>query len=188
MITPLDIKKHEFATKWMGYDKDEVRALLETVAKDFEDMVRQNTQLSERIKVVEERLNHYRLMEKTLQDAVLTMQTTLEEKRRVAEQEAELLIQQARQKADDELVDARTHLSDLRNELYQLDNQKRSFYVRTKNMLRSQMDLLDAMVEAEESRDEVFPGPGDFPEPQSHMARPNSIPHGDSFVRGIERS
>ena len=87
MITPLDIKKHEFATRFRGVDPDEVRALLETIAKDFEELTRQNTQLSERIKIAEERLNHYRLIEKTLQDAVITIQNTLEEKKKVAQEQ-----------------------------------------------------------------------------------------------------
>jgi cell division initiation protein len=51
MITPLDIKKHEFSTRFKGFDPDEVRALLETVARDFEELSRQNIQLSERLKI-----------------------------------------------------------------------------------------------------------------------------------------
>ncbi len=150
MITPLDIKKHEFSTRFKGFDQDEVQALLETIAKDFEELTRQNVQLSERIKIAEERLNHYRLIEKTLQDAVITIQSTLEEKRKVAQQEAEAIITDARQKANMELQDSRVHVATLRSDIHILENQKMQFFARFRGLLRSQAQILDAMMEAEE--------------------------------------
>ena len=150
MITPLDIKKHEFTSKMRGYDPDEVRALLETIAKDFEEVTRQNTQLSERLKIAEERLNHYRLIEKTLQDAVITIQNTLEEKRKVAQQEAEAIIQDARQRANEELLSSRERTAELRSEIHTLENQKMQFFMRFRNLLRSQGQILEAMMESEE--------------------------------------
>jgi len=150
MITPLDIKKHEFSTRFKGFDPDEVRALLETIAKDFEEIARQNIQLSERLKIAEERLNHYRLIEKTLHDAVITIQNTLEEKRKVAQQEAEAILTDARQKATDELQGSRGQLAHLRSEIQVLETQKMQFFVRFRNLLRSQAQILDAMMEAEE--------------------------------------
>ncbi len=150
MITPLDIKKHEFSAKFRGYDPDEVRALLDSIAKEFEELNRQNAQLSERLKISEERVNHYRLIEKTLQDAVITMQQTLEEKRRSAEQEADLIVQQAQLRADEELRGSREHIANLRAEIFSLENQKQQFFVRFRNLLRSQAQILEAMMEAEE--------------------------------------
>lgn len=168
MITPLDIKKHEFGTRFKGYDTDEVRALLETIAKDFEEMTRQNIQLSERLKIAEERLNHYRLIEKTLQDAVITIQNTLEEKRKVAQQEAEAIITDARHKAADELMGSREHVAALRGEIYVLENQKMQFFSRFRNLLRSQAQILEAMMESEEK--EMGPSPADAPAPQKPPA------------------
>lgn len=161
MITPLDIKKHEFGSRFKGYDPEEVRALLDTIAKDFEDLTRQNVQLSERLKIAEERLNHYRLIEKTLQDAVITIQNTLEEKRKVAHQEAEAIINDARQKATDEKMGSREELAALRAEIHTLENLKMQFFARFRNLLRSQAQILEAMMEAEEK--EMPPRPADVP-------------------------
>ncbi|MEO6095853.1 MAG: DivIVA domain-containing protein [Fibrobacteria bacterium] len=168
MITPLDIKKHEFGSRFKGYDVDEVRALLETIAKDFEELTRQNIQLSERLKIAEERLNHYRLIEKTLQDAVITIQNTLEEKRKVAQQEAEAIITDARHKAADELTGSREHVAALRAEIYVLENQKMQFFARFRNLLRSQAQILEAMMESEEK--EMPPRPSEPPVPQKAPA------------------
>ena len=161
MITPLDIKKHEFSTRFKGVDPDEVRALLETIAKDFEELTRQNTQLSERLKIAEERLNHYRLIEKTLQDAVITIQTTLEEKRKVAHQEAEAIITDARLKANGDLLASREQVATLRSDIHILENQKMQFFARFRSLLRSQAQILDAMMETEER--EMSPQPASAP-------------------------
>ena len=150
MITPLDIKKHEFASKFRGYDPDEVHALLESVAKDFEELNRQNAQLSERLKVSEERVNHYRLIEKTLQDAVVTMQQTLEEKLKTAQHEADLILKQARHRAEEEMGESRERMSALRAELRTLEDQKQQFFLRMRNLLRNQTEILAATMEAEE--------------------------------------
>ncbi len=149
MITPLDIKKHEFTSKWRGCDPDEVRALLESISKDFEELNRQNAQLSERLKVSEERVNHYRLIEKTLQDAVVTMQQTLEEKVKTADHEAELILKEARHKAEAEMHDSRERMSALKAEIHSLENQKQQFFLRMKNLLRNQSEILSATMEAE---------------------------------------
>ena len=172
MITPLDIKKHEFSTRFKGYDPDEVRALLETIAKDFEELTRQNIQVSERLKIAEERLNHYRLIEKTLQDAVITIQNTLEEKRKVAQQEAEAILTDARQKANDELLGSRGQLAQLRSEIQVLETQKMQFFVRFRNLLRSQVQILDAMMEAEEKEMAPIEPPPSAPSPRGPAPDP----------------
>jgi cell division initiation protein len=179
MITPLDIRNHEFSSKMRGYDPDEVKAVLDNIAKDFEEISRQNTQLSERLKIAEERLNHYRLIEKTLQDAVITIQNTLEEKRRVAQQEAEGIIQEARQRANEELMSSRERTGELRAEIYTLENQKMQFFMRFRNLLRSQAQILEAMMDAEEK--EAGPRPSDAPDPDQDMRlahRPRRDHHG----------
>lgn len=172
MITPLDIKKHEFSIRFKGYDPDEVRAMLETVAKDFEEQARSNVQLSERLKIAEERLNHYRLIEKTLQDAVITIQNTLEEKRKVAQQEADAIVQDARQRAQEEMFSSREHIAQLRGEIYTLENQKMQFFARFRSLLRGQAQILEAMMESEEKEMPPLapenPPPPREPDPNDH--------------------
>lgn len=180
MITPLDIKKHEFSQKFKGFDPDEVRALLETIARDFEELTRQNVQLSERLKIAEERLNHYRLIEKTLQDAVITIQNTLEEKRRVAQQEADGIIQEAKHRAGEETLSSREQIAQLRAEIHILENQKMQFFMRFRGLLRSQAQILEAMMEAEEKE---MP-----PVPETQPPRDPAPSHDTRWARNPRRS
>jgi cell division initiation protein len=145
MITPLDIRKLEFNKKLRGYDIEEVRTSLESIAKDLEDLIKENTRLSEKVKVTEERLNHFKLMEKTLQDSVITMQNTLEEKRKAAEQEAGLIIQEAKHKASAEIGDNTDRIKKLKDEISALETQKSKYFIRFRNFLIGQLDWLDTM-------------------------------------------
>lgn len=154
MITPLDIRKLEFNQKLRGFDKEEVRTSLDSIADELENQIRENKALSEKLKLTEERLNHFRLIEKTLQDSVVTMQITLEEKKKGAEQEAELIIQEARLKADAETEDYISRVRELKSEINQLEKQKLNYFIRFKNFLNSQREWMDAMENSGDSEDE----------------------------------
>ena len=39
-MTPLDVQSHQFATRFRGYDPDEVTAFLRIVSEDYESLVR----------------------------------------------------------------------------------------------------------------------------------------------------
>src|SRR4051812_30300931 len=116
-MTPLDIKKKLFHRKWKGYDPLQVQSFLEAVAKEFEEVLRQSAQLQEKLKASEERVYHYCLIEKPLQDTAVTLQKTLDEKRKTAEQEAEVILRQARAQADEESRAFRDQAAALRAEI-----------------------------------------------------------------------
>lgn len=146
MMNPLDIRKHEFTRTWRGYDRDEVHALLDAIAREFEDLIRKGQALSEQLRLAEGEAGRYRQSEKILQDAAVTLQQTLEEKRRSAEQEAAALIQDARRQAEEETRTGREEISVVRSELQALEDEKARFHVRFQNLLRGQMEMLDSMM------------------------------------------
>ncbi len=49
-ITPLDIRQKQFPRKLRGLDPKEVRAFLELVEGDLEELVRENMQLKDDLK------------------------------------------------------------------------------------------------------------------------------------------
>jgi cell division initiation protein len=145
MINPLDIRKHEFTRAWRGYDRDEVHALLDAIAKEIDGLMRRNQTLVDQLKLAENEAGRYRQTEKTLQDATLTLQQTWDEKRRAAELEADLLVQDARTRMDGESRAARAQIDALHAELQALEDERSRFYLRFQNMLRSQAELLESM-------------------------------------------
>jgi cell division initiation protein len=155
MLNPLDIRKHEFTRAWRGYDRDEVHALLDAIAREFETLTQRNRELADRLREVEDTAARYHQSEKTLQDAALTLQQAMEEKRRAAEQEAGSMLHEARERIAEETRVANAQIAAIRAELQALEDTRARFYLRFQNLLREQADLLESMMlpPAEDPRD-----------------------------------
>lgn len=150
-LTPLDIRNQTFrAKRFGGFDPDEVKAFLETAAQAFEQMSRTKTNLTERLKVAEERVNYYRQIEKTIQDAVLTLQKMTDEAKRSAEKEAELIVAEAKARALSEVENTKARAEALRAEIEELKQVKSNYFIRIRALVRSQEELLSAMEKDED--------------------------------------
>ena len=145
-LTPLDIRKQEFRRKsFGGLDPAKVEGFLEMVAVEFERRQHENADLQEKLNQAKEQLAHYRAIEQTLQEAAVTLQRTLEEKKVDAHREADFIVAQARAEAQRETESIRKESEALRGDVQQLRNQRTNFFVRFRSLLRSQWDLLEAL-------------------------------------------
>ncbi len=145
-LTPLDIRKQEFRRKTIGgVDPAEVQGFLEQVAVEFERRQHEESDLQEKLKQAKEQIAHYRSIELSLQEAAVTLQRTLEEKKVDAHREADFIIAQARADAQRETEMIRKESEKLRGEILQLHTQRTHFFVRFRSLLRSQWDLLEAL-------------------------------------------
>jgi len=144
-ITPLDIRKQEFRKKMRGYDAEEVQGFLDQVAGALEEANASVATLEERLKEAESRLGHYRLIEQNLQDAAVTVQRSLDETKRLAEKEAELIVREAHTRAEKEAEALKDRVSRLQDDVATLEMQRANFLVRLRAVVRSQSDLIEAM-------------------------------------------
>jgi len=144
-ITPLDIRKQEFGRKLRGYDAEEVQGFLDQVAGALEEANASVATLEERLKEAESRLGHYRLIEQNLQDAAVTVQRSLDETKRLAEKEAELIVREAHTRAEKEAEALKDRVSRLQDDVATLEMQRANFLVRLRAVVRSQSDLIEAM-------------------------------------------
>jgi cell division initiation protein len=144
-ITPLDIRKQEFGRKMRGYDPEEVQGFLDRVASALEEANASIATLEERMKEAESRLGHYRLIEQNLQDAAVTVQKSLDETRRLAEKEAELIVREAHSRAEKEAEALQSRIQHLQSDIGTLEMQRTNFLVRLRAVVRSQSDLIEAM-------------------------------------------
>ena len=144
-ITPLDIRKQEFGRKMRGYDPEEVQGFLDRVATALEEANAAVATVEERMKEAESRLGHYRLIEQNLQDAAVTVQKSLDETKRLAEKEAELIVREAHSRAEKEAEGLHDRIQRLHGDISTLELQRTNFLVRLRAVVRSQSDLIEAM-------------------------------------------
>jgi cell division initiation protein len=141
-ITPLDIRKQPFRKKMFGFDPDEVNSFLEMVAGELEAVASQNSEVMTQMKFMQQKLDEYIKIEKTLNETLLTAQKATDESRHNAQKEAELIIKDAQIRAGRYEDESRRRVHELESELVSLKNQRDSFLARFKSMLKTQIELL----------------------------------------------
>ncbi len=144
-LTPLDIRKQPFMKKMFGIDQDQVDSFLEQVASEYEQIVRQNDDLSAQVRVQDEQLDHYRKIEKVLNDTLITAQRATDEARLNAQKEAELIIREAQLRAEKLEEKSRQNVAQLESEIISLRTQKDGFLVRLRSMLKDQLALVEVL-------------------------------------------
>jgi cell division initiation protein len=141
-ITPLDIRKQPFRKKTFGFDPDAVNSFLEMVASEFEAVIAQNNDVMTQMKFLQQKLDEYIKIEKTLNETLLTAQKATDDSRHNAQKEAELIIKDAQIRAGRYEDESRRRVHELESELVSLKNQRDSFLARFRSMLKTQLELL----------------------------------------------
>ena len=143
MLTPLDIHNKEFKKSLRGYEINEVDDFLDEVIKDFESLYKENLDLKEQRQVQKDNLNRYKDMEDTLQSTMFLAQKMAEEAKRNAEKEAELIIWEARKKAEQIIAGAEEHITENSKKLESIRSYERQLMIKLKTFLKTQLDTLD---------------------------------------------
>ena len=144
-VTPLDIRKQTFKKGMRGYETGEVQAFLEMVAKEFEELARENAALLERMAGLDAQIEDYRKMEKALRETMLAAQQTTEGIKENARAEADLLLREAQHKADGIVAEARHRAQGLQRDVSVLEQQRNVFIAQFKSLVESQLNLLEEM-------------------------------------------
>jgi cell division initiation protein len=142
-ITPLDARKQEFSKSMRGFDCDEVRAFLSTLADEYETVLIDNKQIRERIMEQDEKIHEYRGLERTLRDTLMTAERVTQETRDNAGRQGELIIQEAQFKAKSIMEECRVRTEELRREIVGLRKEKESYLARFRSLAEAQIRFVD---------------------------------------------
>jgi cell division initiation protein len=142
-LTAMDIEKQTFTRKMRGLDPDEVQLFLRAVAEEMERVNLENGALQEEAGALRQRLDDYRDRERTLQETLLTAQRMSSDLKDRSKAEAELLIKEARYKAERLLEQAQDQLHALENEIGRMRLEKDAFENRLRSAIEEHLALLD---------------------------------------------
>lgn len=142
-ITPLDVRKQEFGKSMRGFDCDEVRAFLNTLADEYEAVLVDSKQIRERSLDLEDKLGEYQRMEKNLRDTLLTAERLTQETKEAAAREGELIIRDAEMKARGVLEECRLRTEELRREITGLRKEKETYLARFRSLAEAQIQFID---------------------------------------------
>ncbi len=144
-ITPLEIKRQQFKKGMRGYDCVEVETFLEMLSNEVEDLLRANKELRDKTIELETQLLDYRNMEKTLQQTLMQAQEASGKSIENSRKEASLIIQEAELKASQIVEKARLDFAHAKEEIITLKARKESILSKLKVLLKSEIDLLNAL-------------------------------------------
>lgn len=144
MITPVEIQNKVFKSGSFGYDKKDVDNFMQQLLENYEELYREKMEMKDRINVLNEGLQYYKTIEKTLQKALVLAERTAEETKGNAVKNAKLIEQEAVSKANVILQDARRELEQIRRQATELVRQYDMYKAKFKSLAAAQTELLDS--------------------------------------------
>ena len=143
MLTPIDVQAKIFKSG-MGYSKADVDSFLTNLYADYGTLYRENMELKDKTNLLNESLNRYKDIEKSLQKALVLAETTSEETIASTKTNAAVIEQEARVKAEAIVADAKQELENIRSMTVELVQKYESYKSQYKALASAQMELLSS--------------------------------------------
>lgn len=154
-MTARDIESKYFSRAMRGYAISEVDEFLDRVAEDIQEYSLRCAELERRIDRLEEQIREYENLKETLQGTLLMAQKSAEAKEEAASRQAETLLNEARLKAEQIVLEASAAKDRERRELQRLRQMKQEFKAEFRALLSRFAALSDgedeSLAEEEES-------------------------------------
>lgn len=144
MLTPMDIRNTEFKKGFRGYNEEEVDMFMDKIVADYEKQYRENIELKEKLNTINDRLESYSEMEKTLQSTLIVAQRTSEDIVTNARKEAELIIREAEEKRKNIMSQANADVIDINKQIEELKKQLQIFKTRYRTFLEAELESIDS--------------------------------------------
>lgn len=143
MITPLDIENKKFSKQMMnGYSVDEVDDFLDELTIDYTKNYKEVNELRSKVDELNKNLEHYKAIEETLQNTLVMAQSTAEDVKKVARQQADQIINEAKGNAQKQASDLDNEIIAKKKELEDVKKQFDIYKAKMESLLISQLELL----------------------------------------------
>ena len=143
MLTPVEIQNRVFKSGGLGYDKKDVDAFMREIVESYEMLYREKMELTDRVNVLNDALQNYKTIEKTMQRALLLAQKTADETLETARKNAHVIEKEAMTKAELALNDASKEFERVHQKTVELCQQYERYKVQFKNLAAAQIELLE---------------------------------------------
>lgn len=142
MMTPLEIENRKFKKGLSGYNKAEVDEFVRVVCENYEALYKETLANRDKINMLSSAIKQYKVMEETLQSAILVAQSAGDEVVSNAKKRAENIIAEAETKATQLLSDASREVTQISFEYEEMKRNVEVFRTRIISLLTSQLDIV----------------------------------------------
>ncbi len=149
-----------------GYDVDEVRAFLSTVAGQMDDLMEEQERSQNQLEDHRGKMGHLEDVQEALQATLNMARQNAEETRQAAMTKAELIMHEAHLKGEEILKKAEREIDKLRSDITQLETKRDQILVKLRSVLSAELEMLETL----------------RPEPADRQAEPAAELAGLAFV------
>jgi cell division initiation protein len=142
-IDPSEIEIPKFRLSLKGYNQREVDQFITKLREGYQEIVHQNNVLTEEINKLTEQIKVYTSKKERLEDALISAQRSAQLISENSQEQAKLVVKDAEIRANRILEEGEKKLQGLRNEIANLNEQKRLFLTKLKSLITSHSELLD---------------------------------------------
>ena len=143
MLTPVEIQNRVFKSGGLGYDKKDVDSFMKEIVVSYELLYREKMEMADKVNVLNDALQNYKAIEKTLQKALVLAQKTADETQETAQRKAYAIEKEAKTKAEIIVSDARHEFDRIQQMTVQLCQQYEKYKLQFKNLAAAQIELLE---------------------------------------------
>ena len=151
MITPLEIENKKFSKQMMNvYSVEEVDDFLDELTTCYEKLYKDNTESQGVISELQGKLEHYKQIEGTLNNTLIMAQSTAEDIKNVAKQQADQIVKDAESEAKQSLATLEQQIILKQKSLEDLQKQFDVYKAKMESLLISQLELIKEINKGEE--------------------------------------
>jgi len=155
-VTPLDLRQPRFKTAMRGFDKAEVMALLEEIASDYENALRENDRMRHELVRLEASLSQHRELEGSLKTTLMSAQRVADDMRTNANQDAARIVREAEGRAELLIQKTQAQVEDIHREIDSLRLKRREAETSIESVIATLHHTL-AFVREQQREDKVVP-------------------------------
>ena len=133
----------KFNTVINGYDKNEVNAFVKEVTIEYEKMLNKLKSHAKEVTLLNERINHYKNIETTLNKAVLIAEDSSNQIKKIAKDEAKVIVDDAKKNASHIINDALIEAEKINIEVDKLRRNLKVYKSRIKQTIEDQLTMVD---------------------------------------------
>ena len=152
MITPLEIENKKFSKQMMnGYSVEEVDDFLDELTACYEKLYKESNENQDKITELNGKLEHYKQIEGTLNSTLIMAQSTAEDIKNVAKQQADQIIKDAESDAKQSLASLEQQILLKKKDFEDLQKQFDVYKAKMESLLISQLELIKDINKEEEN-------------------------------------
>lgn len=144
MLAPIELQGKVFRSGGLGYDKKEVDQYFREVARDYETLYSENIDLKDKVNALNDAIQQYKAIEKTLQRALVLAEKTAEDTKAAAIKEARNIEQEARTRSQIILADAKNELDRMHSQTLHLLQLFEKYKAQFKSLASAQIEMLES--------------------------------------------